>query len=164
MSADARNHLPAAERIAELLRRRGETLAVSESSTGGLISAALIAVPGASAYFLGGAIVYTREARRVLLDVPDEAMRGLRSATEAYATLAARSIRQRLGASWGLSETGASGPTGNPYGDAPGHTCIALSGRVERSLTFETGVADRQANMDRFAAAAFALLAEALES
>jgi PncC family amidohydrolase len=157
------NHLAAAQRIADCLRQRGETLAVSESSTGGLVSAALVAIPGASAYFLGGAVVYTLQARRVLLDVPDAAMRGLRSATEAYAALAARSIRERLGATWGLSETGATGPTGNPYGDPAGHTCIAVSGRVERALTLETGIADRIENMDRFAAATLALLAEALE-
>lgn len=158
-----RTLLPLAEAVAERLRARRETVAVSESSTGGLVSAALIAVPGASAYFLGGAVVYTHLARRILLQVPDEAMKGMRSASEPYAALAARSIRARLGATWGLAETGASGPTGNPYGDAPGHTCLAVSGTRERVRTLETGAADRADNMDAFATAALQLLLEALE-
>jgi PncC family amidohydrolase len=155
--------LPVARTIARLLTARGETLAVAESSTGGLISAALVAVPGASAYFLGGAVVYTLESRRMLLDLPDDALDGIRASTEAYALLAARTIRQRLGASWGIAETGASGPTGNRYGDRAGHVCLAVSGRVERAVTIETGLADRVENMDTFAAAALALLAEAIE-
>src|SRR5690242_6733708 len=102
-----------AERIGERLKARGETDAVAESSTGGLISAALLAVPGASAYFLGGAVVYTRQARRLLLEIPDEAMKGIRASSEPYALLCAGTIRERFGATWGLAETGATGPTGN---------------------------------------------------
>jgi hypothetical protein len=68
-----------AEKIAAKLIERRQTIAVAESSTGGLISAALLAVPGASAYFLGSAVVYTRDARRVLMDIPDDAMKGIRS-------------------------------------------------------------------------------------
>ena len=156
--------LPAAHAIATLLKDHGETLAVAESSTGGLVSAALLAVPGASAYFLGGAIVYTLDARRTLLDLPDEAVRGIRASTEPYAALAAATIRKRLGATWGLSETGATGPTGNRYGDAPGHSCIAVSGPVDRVRTIETGKADRLENMEIFAARALELLAEALRA
>src|SRR5512145_1722990 len=126
-----------AEKIAARLRARGETIAVAESSTGGLISAALLAVPGASAYFLGGAVVYTRQARRSLMAIRDEAMAGIRSASEPCAALLARTVRERHGATWGLSETGAVGPTGNRYGDAAGHTCIALAGPLERALTVE---------------------------
>jgi len=158
-------NLPAAARtVASLLTSRGETLAVAESSTGGLISAALVAVPGASAYFLGGAIVYTLEARRTLLDLPGDALGEIRASTEPYALIVARTIRQRLRASWGIAETGASGPTGNRYGDPAGHVCLAVSGRVERAVTIETGLADRVENMDIFAAAAMALLVETLGS
>jgi len=121
-----------AGRIAERLKARGETVAVAESSAGGLIAAALLAVPGASAYFLGGAVVYTRQARRALLAIPDEAMAGIRSASEPYAALLARTVRERHGATWGLAETGATGPTGNRYGDPAGHACIAVSGPAER--------------------------------
>src|SRR5437773_753992 len=107
--------LPLAEKVSALLKERGETIAVAESSTGGLISAALLAVPGASAYFLGGAVIYTGVARSTLLDIPIEALTGMRASTEAYALLLARTTRQRFSATWGLGESGATGPTGNRY-------------------------------------------------
>src|SRR3954447_26816351 len=147
-----------AEKIAAQLIARKQTIAVAESSTGGLISAALLSVPGASAYFLGGAVVYTRDARRLLMDIPDEAMKGIRSASEPYAKLLAGQVRQRFSTDWGLSETGASGPAGNRYGDAPGHSCMAVSGPEQSVTTLETGSADRLANMQVFAATALNLL------
>jgi len=147
-----------AEQIAAKLVERKQTIAVAESSTGGLISAALLAVPGASAYFLGGAVVYTRDARRLLMDIPDEAMRGFRSASAPYAKLLASQIRQRFSTDWGLSETGATGPTGNRYGDAAGHSCMAVAGLKEAVFTLETASADRQANMQVFAKTALELL------
>src|SRR5947209_8569521 len=115
--SDVQDLLPIAERIAGLLKARRETIAISESSTGGLISAALLAIPGASAYFLGAAVVYTRAVRNALLAISDDDMKGMRSASEPYAILCARTVRTRLGADWGVAETGASGPTGNRYGD-----------------------------------------------
>jgi nicotinamide-nucleotide amidase len=151
-----------AEQIAAKLVARKETIAVAESSTGGLISASLLAVPGASAYFLGGAVVYTRDARRHLADIPDEAMRGIRSASEPYAQLLASRIRGRFSTHWGLSETGATGPTGNRYGDAAGHSCMAIAGPVSSVITLETGSADRLANMHAFATAALNLLLQNL--
>ncbi len=154
--------LPVAARLGELLRSRGETLAVGESSAGGLISAALLAQPGASAFFLGGAVVYTGPARAALLGITPEDMAGIRPASEPYALLLARSLRERLGATWGLAETGASGPSGNRYGDAPGHACLALSGPVELARTIETGSPDRLENMRLFASSALALLAGSL--
>lgn len=154
--------LPAARAIGERLKARGETVAVAESSAAGLISAALLAVPGASAYFLGGAVTYTKAARGALLGITDAEMEGLRSSSEPYALLLARTVRARLGADWGFAETGASGPTGNRYGDAAGHSCLAISGPVERVITLETGASDREANMRAFAQALFRLAAEAL--
>jgi nicotinamide-nucleotide amidase len=151
-----------ADEIAARLKARGETVAIAESSAGGLIAAALLAVPGASAYFQGGAVVYTRQARRALLGIGNEAMQGLRPSTEPYALLLARTVRERHGATWGLAETGATGPTGNAYGDAPGHSCIAVVGPVERVLTIETASADRQANMRAFAAKALETLLAAV--
>ena len=148
--------------VAEILIARRQTVAVAESSTGGLISAALLSVPGASAYFLGGAVVYTAKARMALMGLPREAVAGMRSASEPYALLLARAARENLGATWGLSETGAAGPTGNPYGDAAGHSCLAISGPIEMAITLETGVADRATNMDAFARAGLNLLARAL--
>ena len=147
---------------ANLLKQRGDTIAVSESSCGGLLNAALVVIPGASAYYLGGSIIYTRAAQEGLLQVPDEAMEGLRASTEAYALLNARTLRETMGTTWVLSETGASGPTGNRYGDDAGHACIAVTGPVERSITIETGESDREGNMWAFANAAFALLEECL--
>src|SRR2546428_4547123 len=122
--------------LGALLKERKETIAVAESSAGGLICAALLAVPGASAYFLGGGVIYTQAARRALLRVPDEAVKGIRSSTEAYALLKARTIRELLGATWGLAETGATGPTGNRYGGLAGHACLAVAGAgLEGPLT-----------------------------
>ena len=154
--------LPAAAGLATALRRRGETLAVVESSAGGLIAAALLAQAGASAFFLGGAVVYTATARTALLGITADEMTGIRSASEPYAVLLARRARERLGADWALVETGAAGPGGNRYGDAAGHSCLAVAGPVERVLTIETGSADRVQNMRAFAAAALALLGEVL--
>lgn len=151
----------AAEEISAQLKARKETVSVAESSSGGLISAALLGVAGASAYYLGGAVVYTAKARVLLMDLPREHVAGMRSASEPYALLLARTSRERFGSTWGLSETGAAGPTGNPYGDAAGHTCIAISGPVEMAITVETGQSDRAANMRAFAAAALDLLKRA---
>jgi nicotinamide-nucleotide amidase len=147
-----------AEQIAAKLVAHKQTIAVAESSTGGLISAALLSVPGASAYFLGGAVVYTRDARRLLMDIPDEAMKGIRSASEPYAKLLAETARRRFATDWGLSETGATGPTGNRYGDAAGHSCMAVAGATADVITLETGSNDRQANMHEFAKTALGLL------
>jgi len=154
--------IPLAETIAARLKARGESIAIAESSTGGLISAALLAVPGASAYFLGGAVAYTRQAKRSLLGLDEAALTEFRPATEPHALVLARGVKTRFAASWGLSETGATGPTGNRYGDPPGHTCLAVAGILERAVTLETGSSDRLANMHAFARAALELLAEAI--
>jgi nicotinamide-nucleotide amidase len=156
--------LPIAEKIAACLIERRETVAIAESSTGGLIASALLAVPGASAYFVGGAIVYTKTSRAALLGIGDADMQGLRPATEAYASLLARRVSERLGATWGLAETGAAGPGGNRYGDPAGHSCLAVAGAAERAATLRTGSADRQANMDAFARRALELLLEAVSA
>ena len=147
-----------AEKISTVLTERRQTIAIAESSTGGLISAALLAVPGASAYFLGSAVVYTRQSRRVLLDIPDAALDGMRPSTEPYALMMARTAQQRFSSTWALAETGATGPTGNRYGDAPGHSCIAIAGAVEQAMTLETGRPERLDNMHAFTAAALDFL------
>jgi PncC family amidohydrolase len=165
-----------AARVAALLIERRQTLAVAESSAGGLIASGLLAVPGASAYFLGGAVVYTAQAREALLGITPEMMAGMRASTEGYAKLLAARARGKLGADWGLAETGATGPSGNRYGDAAGHACFAVSGRLawrmaqdqapspggEAARTLETGSADREANMEAFAVGALRMLEEAL--
>jgi PncC family amidohydrolase len=151
-----------AERIAAALKERKQTIAVAESSAGGLINAALVAVPGASAFYLGGGVIYTKASRTALLGIGDPDFKGMRSSTEPYARLMAQRVREKLGATWGLSETGASGPTGNRYGDLPGHACIAVSGPASdlhsAVITVETGSPDRAANMREFTRRALQLL------
>jgi nicotinamide-nucleotide amidase len=155
--------LPQAERIGARLKARNETIAIAESSIGGLVSAALLAVPGASAYFIGGGVVYTRQSRTALLGVTEAEMTGIRPSTEAYASLFARKIRGKLDTTWALGETGAAGPTGNRYGDAAGHSCIAVVGPSgETAITVETGSGDRLDNMRAFAVAALDLLEKSL--
>jgi len=154
--------LPLAAAVARKLIAAKATVAVAESSTGGLIAASLLAVPGASAYFVGGAVVYTVAARAALLGITPADMAGMRAATEAYAALIAARVRDRHGAVWGLSETGATGPSGNRYGDPAGHSCMAVAGPVGRAITLETGSADRQANMRAFARRALEHLDSAL--
>jgi PncC family amidohydrolase len=140
------------------LMERGQTLAVAESSAGGVINAALVAVPGASAYYVGGCVIYTPAGREALLGISAQDMAGMRSASEPFAQLLARRVREKLGTTWGLSETGASGPRGNRYGDPAGHACIAVSGPLEAVITVETGSAAREDNMWRFARRALELL------
>jgi PncC family amidohydrolase len=140
------------------LMERGQTLAVAESSAGGVINAALVAVPGASAYYIGGCVIYTAAGREALLGISAQDMAGMRSASEPFAQLLARRVREKLGTTWGLSETGASGPRGNRYGDPAGHACIAVSGPLEAVITVETGSAAREDNMWRFARRALELL------
>jgi PncC family amidohydrolase len=148
--------------VGERLRARSQTLAIAESSAGGVINAALVAVPGASAYYVGGCIIYTATGREALLGITPQDMAGVRSASEPFAQLMARRVREKLGTTWGLGETGASGPKGNRYGDAAGHACIAVSGPVEAVITLETGSAAREDNMWVFARRAIELLDECM--
>lgn len=151
-----------AETVGQLLIERKQTLAVSESSSGGLISAALLSISGASTYFMGGGVIYTHRARQILLEIDFEDHPGVRSSSEPYALLAANTVRERLGTYWGLSETGAAGPTGNRYGDVAGHSCIAVSGPVEKVITLETGLSDREENMWLFAEKSLKTLEQAI--
>jgi nicotinamide-nucleotide amidase len=150
-------------KVAETLRARGHTVAIVESSAGGMVSAALLAIPGASAYFVGGTVVYTRKAGKALLGLTAEDVVGMRVETEPYARLVADRISEKLGATWGLGESGAAGPAGSPYGDAPGHVCIAVTGPISRTRTIETGLSDRPANMDLFARQLLSLFDEVLQ-
>ncbi len=154
--------LPLAEAVATRLKQRGETLAVAESAAGGLISAALLAQPGASAYYRGGAVVYTGAAKEALVGLTAAEIATHRSSTEGYAQMVAEAMRKRMGTDWAVSESGAAGPAGNRYGDAAGHACIAVAGPSARVLTVETGHGDRLANMRAFTAAALTLLEESL--
>ena len=155
--------LPLAEKVAALLKARKQTIAIAESSAGGLINAALLAQPGASAYCKGGMVMYTRDALMSLRNMNKSMLDGMRASSEPYAQLKARVIREHLMADWGLSESGAAGPTGNKYGDKAGHAVFAVSGGIEKSMTLETASSDRQANMVTFGQTALKLLIECLE-
>ncbi len=152
---------PAAN-VAALLKAREQTIAVSESSAGGLISAALLAVPGASAYYLGGGIIYTREARRILLDIPDDDVRHLTPLTTEYVARCAQALRTKLGATWAVAEIGTTGPTGSRYGHPAGMCALAVDGPVRLTRLIENAGDEREKNMWAFAAAALALLEEAI--
>ena len=149
--------------IAKILIERGETVAVGESSAGGLVSASLLAVPGASKYFMGGGVIYTHRARKRLVKIDFKDHPGVRSSSEPYASLLAGSVRELLSATWGLAETGAAGPTGNSYGDDAGHTCVAVAGPVTDVRTLETASSDRETNMWAFTDEALELFIECLK-
>jgi len=156
---------PLATSVGALLKERKQDIAVADSSCGGLISASLLSIPGASTYYVGGVVSYTGVSRVALLGISEEDMAkaGMRASTEPYAALIAKTVREKFGATWAISETGASGPTGNRYGDASGHACFAVSGPVERTITVETGSTDREANMWAFTKAALELLETCLK-
>jgi nicotinamide-nucleotide amidase len=160
---DISNLFALGERVGDKLVARGETLAVAESSAGGLISAALLARAGASAYYFGGAVLYTRRSRRLLTTLTSDDTAGMRSSSLPYAQLLARHQRTRFRAHWGLAETGAAGPSGNTYGDPAGHTCLAVDGPLTRERMLRTGQDDRAANMLAFAIAALDLLEQAID-
>ncbi len=151
-----------AANIAEILFERGETVAICETTAGGLVSAALLSVPSASRYYRGAAVTYTGIARSTFLEIDLDDHPGVRSSSEPYAQLIAETIRERLGATWGIGETGAAGPSGNPYGDDAGHTCIAIAGPIAYVETLETGDDDREANMWRFTERALAVFEQVL--
>jgi nicotinamide-nucleotide amidase len=155
--------LPLAEKIGALLKQRKETIAIAESSSGGLIAASLLSVPGASAYFLGGAVVYTRKSMQELVGLNEESFKGMRGLTEPTALVLAKGARDRLSASWGIAEIGAAGPTGSRYGDAAGTSAIAVVGASERAAVIRTGKADRITNMRAFAEGALRLFEEILK-
>ena len=147
----------------ELLKLRGDTITVAESSAGGIISAALLSLPGASAYFRGGVVTYTRESRKVFLEQAGDPFSNIAPSSEAFALALARCARDRLATTWAIGETGAAGPTGNRYGYDAGHACIAVVGPIELSAMIETRTANRELNMWSFASAALDLLHKALQ-
>lgn len=156
---------PQAARIAAALRERGEKIAVADGATGGLIAASLLTVPGALEFFVGGGVVYSFRARDVLFDLPREAYKGMRGASEDYALLQARAIRDNFGAEWGLAESGSVGGSSHPTGAAAGRSVAALVGPAgEFTAVIETGSDDRIANMAAFTRNALAMANSTLTS
>lgn len=154
---------PIAVQIADALKARREKIAVADGATGGLIAAALLTVPGALKFYVGGGVVYSFTARDVLFGLPSAAYDGMQSATPDYALLQARAIRDRFGAAWGIAETGSAGGSRHPLGVAAGQSCCAVVGPdIAVTRITETHSEDRIANMALFTRAALGLLAEAL--
>ena len=151
-------------RIADLLRQRGEKVAVADGATGGLVAASLLTVPGALDFFVGGGVVYSFRTRDILFDLPRDAYAGMRGASEDYALLQARAIRDNFGAQWGLAESGSVGGSSHPSGAPAGRSCAAVAGPggFEFTRRTETGSDDRIANMEAFARAALQTLEDAL--
>lgn len=152
----------AATRIGDLLRERGETISVGEGSCGGLISAALVGVPGASGFYTAGAVLYTRPAFEHVLAERRMDLKGLTGSTEPFSLEVARITRDKFGSTWAIGESGATGPSGNRFGNAAGHAALAVAGPVEKTRVLETGLDDRRENMWLFAEAALDLLERAL--
>lgn len=147
-----------------LLKARGQSIAVVDGSTGGLISASLLAMPGASAFYLGGGVIYTLKGRRIVLGHPPGSLRGYTSAKEDYALAQARLIRERYGADWGIAETGASGGSAHPLGVASGTSAVGVVGpdSIEASVLIVTDSNDRLENMQTFTQRALMLLRDTL--
>ena len=143
--------------IGDRLSRSRATVSVAESSTGGLICANLLSVPGASRFFIGGSVVYTRESRREFLTLDKEKLKGLQPLTPEIVQVIADSARETLGTTWGIAELGATGPAGSPYGGRAGISVIGISGPISRAIKFETGSDDRAENMIAFTQAALEL-------
>ena len=153
---------PTTREIASRLVERKQTVAVAESSSGGIISAQLLSVPGASAYYIGGSVVYTLPSRRAYLDIPRIAVTGLEPLSEEMVAVFAEAARRKLGASWGIAELGAAGPGGTRYGHAAGTSVIGIDGPLKMTTTITTGSSDREQNMLAFSAAALELFLQAL--
>lgn len=151
------------EELADLLKAKKQTVAVAESSTAGLISSCLLAVPGASAYYLGGCVIYTMDARRNILGLADDVLKAQKPVTEDYVTLCAETVRKQVNATWGVGELGIAGPTGSRYGHDAGISVVGVSGPVRMARKIETGHNDRERNMWEFADGALALLLEAVK-
>jgi nicotinamide-nucleotide amidase len=149
--------------IAELLLARKETVAVAESSSGGIISAQLLSVAGASGFYRGGSVVYTLPSRRAFLDIPRERVEGLPPLSEGMVAVFAEAARLKLDASWGIAELGAAGPTGSRYGHDAGTSVVGIDGPVCLTATVRTSQSDREQNMWAFANAALDLFLQALK-
>jgi nicotinamide-nucleotide amidase len=163
MNTDFAALAPIARGIADKLVALGQTVAIADGASGGLISAGLLTIPGARSYYLGGGVIYSLAGRDLLLGLDREQLRGMKAVSEPYALLQARAIRDRFGADWGVAESGSAGPEPHPYGIEAGLCCVAVVGpKGEETAFVQTGSTDRIGNMLAFAAGALRLLDESL--
>ncbi|MFO7535568.1 MAG: CinA family protein [Kiritimatiellia bacterium] len=117
-----------ASRTGRRLRDRGETVAVAESCTGGMLGARVTAVSGSSAWFLGGVIVYSNVAKIRLLGVSSRLLAARGAVSEETAKAMARGVRRLFGATYGMAITGIAGPGGSVPGKPAGTVCLAVAG------------------------------------
>ena len=150
------------EPIADRLKANKQTISVSESSTGGLISAALLSISGASAYYKGGSVIYTLASRKIFLNLSKQDVEGLEPMTESMALRFAEKTKEVLDSDWAIAELGIAGPTGSPYGVDPGTSVVAISGPSDNFVRIETGNTDRESNMMDFTKSALQLLSRTL--
>ena len=150
------------EPIADRLKANKQTISVSEPSTGGLISAALLSIPGPSAYYKGGSVIYTLASRKIFLNLSKQDVEGLEPMTESMALRFAEKTKEVLDSDWAIAELGIAGPTGSPYGVDPGTSVVAISGPSDNFVRIETGNRDRESNMMDFTKSALQLLSRTL--
>lgn len=153
-----------ANEIAEKLKQSNQTVSVAESSTGGLIAANLLSIPGASSYFIGGTVVYTLKSRRAFLDFDKASLKHLKPLSEEMVLEFAKAARKKLDSTWGIAELGAAGPAGTPYGHDAGVSVIGIAGPIEATLRIETHSNEREQNMLSFTDGALNLFAQTLNS
>ena len=152
--------------IANLLKKNKQTVSVIESSSGGLISSALLSQKGASSYYMGGQVIYTLQSIKAItgLRMRELKEKNIRSSSEPFALLIAQKARGLYETDWAIGESGAAGPTGNGYGDPAGYTCFAVAGKQERTSHIYTNSEIRIENMEAFAKAALEQFFEILKT
>ena len=151
-----------ADRIVSRLTERGETVAFAESTAGGLITAAVITVPGASAVIPGSLIAYGNRPKIDLLGVPRELLKEHGAVSAECARAMAERVRALMGTTWGVAETGIAGPGGGSPGKPAGGVYLAIAGPDgTRSEEFQFE-GERGEVMQGIVAAGLDLLARAL--
>lgn len=152
-------------RVAEIHHRLaddGATVAVGESLTGGLLGAALTAVPGASRTFRGGVIAYATDLKELLLDVPGPLLDAEGAVSAHVAAAMAAGVRDRLAASYGVALTGVAGPD-EQDGNRPGTVFVAVAGPGGGQVRELTLTGDRAAVRSGAVDAAIELLRDLLD-
>jgi PncC family amidohydrolase len=148
--------------IHDTLRRRKLTVASAESCTGGLLGAILTAHGGSSAYFRGGAVVYSNDAKEILADVAPQLIHSHGAVSSVVAGALARGARTRLDAKIGLGITGISGPGGATPGKPVGLTYVAVDSDKHSAVKKHLFSFDRAGNRLASVAAALDLLEDAI--
>ncbi len=149
--------------IAAILTAAHETLSVAESSAGGLISACLLSIPGASSFFVGSSVLYSYRIREEIVGMGKEEHRIYGGSTPELILEVALRFRERIGTDWVIGEGGAAGPSKSPYGHNAGYTALAIAGPISRAKSIETGRSDRIENMAEFSTALLSFFLDVLK-